>query len=119
MDIKLKVYTEIELDININYSLTLITKLRGNYSIKLSDLYLYYCTGSEVNTKFVVNTAVTAYFNTGDILIFSADTFSAAFTVLGIVTISSNFKLFSRLEGKITLSIKFKSKVKLAEWDVY
>lgn len=52
-------------------------------------------------------------------LIFSADTFGAAFTVPGIMTIGPNFKLYGQLEGKATLGVNFESKVKLAEWDIY
>lgn len=119
MDAKLEVYAEMELDLNVNYGLTLIATLGGDYGIELSDSYLYYRTGGEVNAKFVVDAAVTALFDTGDVLMFGADTFGAAFTVPGIVTVGPNFKLFGRLEGEATLGVKFESKVKLAEWNVY
>lgn len=54
-------------------------------------------------------------FNIGNIIMFSANKFRAAFTVPSIITIRPNFKLFRRLEGKVTLGINFKSKVKLVE----
>ncbi|KAK7425619.1 hypothetical protein QQZ08_007942 [Neonectria magnoliae] len=88
---------------------------RGHYGIELSDSYLYYGTDGEVKAKLVVDTAVTAAFDTGDILIFSANTFDTASTVPSIVT---NFKLFGRLKGEATLGVKFESKVKLAEWNI-
>ncbi|KAH7146903.1 hypothetical protein B0J13DRAFT_664619 [Dactylonectria estremocensis] len=119
LDAKLEVYAEMSVDADVNYGLTLIGKLGGKYGIDISDSYLYYRTGGEVNAKFVVNAAITAHFDTGDVLIFSADTFGAAFTVPGIVTIGPNFKLFGRLEGKATLGVNFETKVKLAEWNVY
>ncbi|KAH7124946.1 hypothetical protein B0J13DRAFT_646964 [Dactylonectria estremocensis] len=119
MDAKLEVYAEMSVDADVNYGFTLIGKLGGTYGIDISDSYLYYRTGGEVNAKFVVDAAVTAHFDTGDVLMFSADTFGAAFTVPGIVTIGPNFKLFGQLEGKATLGVNFETKVKLAEWNVY
>ncbi|KPM42249.1 hypothetical protein AK830_g4355 [Neonectria ditissima] len=119
LDAKLEVYAEMSVDADVNYGFTLIGKLGGKYGIDISDSYLYYRTGGEVNAKFVVDAAVTAHFDTGDVLMFSADTFGAAFTVPGIVTIGPNFKLFGQLEGKATLGVNFETKVKLAEWDVY
>ncbi|KAL2752063.1 glycoside hydrolase family 18 protein [Sodiomyces alcalophilus JCM 7366] len=119
MDAKLEVFAEMELDMNVNYGFTLIGKLGGEYGIDISDSYLYYRTGGDVNAKFVVDAAVTAYFDTGDVLMFSADTFGAAFSVPGLVTIGPNFKLFGRLDGRATLGVHFESKVKLAEWNVY
>ncbi|KAI8648647.1 Chitinase [Fusarium keratoplasticum] len=103
VDGKLKVYAEMSVEANVNYGFTLIGKLGGSYGIDISDSYLYYRTGGNVNSKFVIDAAVTAHFDTGDVLMFSADTFGAAFT----------------LEGKATLGVNFETKVKLAEWDVY
>lgn len=73
----------------------------------------------DVSAKFVVDAAATVYFDTDDVLMFSADTFGAAFTVPGIVTVGPNFKLFGRLEGEATLGVNFETNVKLAEWSVY
>ncbi|KAJ4319636.1 hypothetical protein N0V84_006272 [Fusarium piperis] len=119
MDAKLEVYAEMSVEANVNYGFTLIGKLGGSYGIDISDSYLYYRTGGNVDSKFVVDAAVTAHFDTGDVLMFSADTFGAAFSVPGIVTIGPNFKLYGQLEGKATLGVNFETKVKLAEWDVY
>lgn len=119
VDGKLEVYAEMSVEANVNYGFTLIGKLGGSYGIDISDSYLYYRTGGNVDSKFVIDAAVTAHFDTGDVLMFSADTFGAAFTVPGIVTIGPNFKLYGQLEGKATLGVNFETKVKLAEWDVY
>ncbi|RSL86747.1 hypothetical protein CDV31_016357 [Fusarium ambrosium] len=119
MDAKLEVYAEMSVEANVNYGFTLIGKLGGSYGIDISDSYLYYRTGGNVESKFVVDAAVTAHFDTGDVLMFSADTFGAAFSVPGIVTVGPNFKLYGQLEGKATLGVNFETKVKLAEWDVY
>lgn len=119
VDGKLEVLAEMSVEANINYGLTIIGKLGGSYGIDISDSYLYYRTGGNVDSKFIVDAAVTAHFDTGDVLMFSADTFGAAFTVPGIVTVGPNFKLYGKLEGKATLGVNFETKVKLAEWDVY
>ncbi|KAM6537149.1 hypothetical protein FALCPG4_003095 [Fusarium falciforme] len=117
VDGKLEVYAEMSVEADVNYGFTLIGKLGGSYGIDISDSYLYYRTGSNVDSKFVIDAAVTAHFDTGDMLMFSADTFGAAFMVPGIVTIGPNFKLYRQLEGKVTLGVNFETKVKLAEWD--
>lgn len=61
---------------------------------------------------------VTAFFDTGDVMLFSADKFGAAFVVPGIVIVGPNFKLFGQLEGSATLGVNFESRVKLADWDI-
>ncbi|EUC30533.1 hypothetical protein COCCADRAFT_28596 [Bipolaris zeicola 26-R-13] len=78
--------------------------------INLSDSFLYFRTKGDVNTKFVINAAVTAMFNTSDIIIFSTNKFRAAFVVPSIITISLNFKLFGRLKanGYITFYVDLK-----------
>ncbi|RSL60097.1 hypothetical protein CEP53_005571 [Fusarium sp. AF-6] len=119
VDGKLEVYAEMSVEADVNYGFTLIGKLGGSYGIDISDSYLYYRTGGNVDSKFVIDAAVTAHFDTGDVLMFSADTFGAAFTVPGIVTVGPNFKLYGQLEGQATLGVNFETKVKLAEWDVY
>ncbi|SPJ79175.1 related to chitinase [Fusarium torulosum] len=119
VDGKLKVYAEMSVNANVNYGFTMIGKLGGSYGIDISDSYLYYRTGGNVEAKFVIDAAVTAHFDTGDVLMFSADTFGAAFTVPGIVTVGPNFKLYGQLEGKATLGVDFETQVKLAEWDIY
>ncbi|KAI0523939.1 glycosyl hydrolases family 18-domain-containing protein [Xylaria bambusicola] len=113
---KLDVRAETHIDIDVNYGFTLIATLGS--PIDLSNSYLYFRTKGEANAKFIIDAAVTAFFDTGDVLMFSADKFGAAFSVPGIVTIGPNFKLFGRLEGQATLGVNFESRVKLAEWDV-
>ncbi|KAH7322711.1 glycosyl hydrolases family 18-domain-containing protein [Stachybotrys elegans] len=119
MDAKLEVFAEMKVEMDINYGLTLIATLGGEYGIDISGSYLYYRTAGDVEANFVVDAAVTAHIDTGDVLMFSADTFGASFTVPGLVTIGPNFKLFGRMEGRATLGVNFESKVKLAEWNVY
>ncbi|KEY64330.1 hypothetical protein S7711_09875 [Stachybotrys chartarum IBT 7711] len=119
MDAKLQVYADMEVNADVNYGFTLIARLGGTYGIDISESYLYFRTGGDVTATFNIDAAVTAFFDTGDVLMFSADTFGAAFSVPGIVTIGPNFKLFGRLEGEATLGVKFETKVKLAEWSVY
>ncbi|EMD68575.1 glycoside hydrolase family 18 protein [Bipolaris sorokiniana ND90Pr] len=116
---KLEVKAECHVDVDVNYGFTLVATL-GNPGtlIDLSDSFLYFRTKGEVDATFVIDAAVTAMFDTGDIMMFSADKFGAAFAVPGIVTIGPNFKLFGRLEGQATLGVNFESKVKLAEWDI-
>ncbi|KAI4667567.1 uncharacterized protein J4E79_002256 [Alternaria viburni] len=119
MAAKLEVKAECHVDVDVNYGFTLVATLgKPGSFIDLSDSFLYFRTKGEVDAKFVIDAAVTAMFDTGDIMMFSADKFGAAFAVPGIVTIGPNFKLFGRLEGQATLGVKFESKVKLAEWDV-
>ncbi|KAJ3578860.1 hypothetical protein NPX13_g1706 [Xylaria arbuscula] len=113
---KLDVRAETHVDIDVNYGFTLIATLGS--PIDLSNSYLYFRNRGEVNAKFVIDAAVSAFFDTGDVLMFAADKFGAAFSVPGIVTIGPNFKLFGRLEGQATLGVNFESRVKLAEWDV-
>ncbi|GAW17905.1 hypothetical protein ANO14919_073740 [Xylariales sp. No.14919] len=113
---KLDVRAETHIDLDVNYGFTLVATLGS--PIDLSNSYLYFRTRGEANAKFIVDAAVTAFFDTGDVLLFSADKFGAAFSVPGIVTIGPNFKLFGRLEGQATLGVNFESQVKLAEWDV-
>jgi chitinase len=116
---KLEVKAECHINVDVNYGFTLVATLGNPRSvINLSNSFLYFRTKDEVDAKFVVDAVVTAMFDTGDIMMFSADKFGAAFAVPGIVTIGPNFKLFGRLEGEATLGVNFESKVKLAEWDI-
>lgn len=116
---KLEVKAERYVNVDVNYSFTLITILSNPSTlINLSDSFLYFRTKGDVNTKFVINAAVTAMFNTSDIIIFSTNKFRAAFVVPSIITISLNFKLFGRLKGQAILGVNFKSKVKLVSWDI-
>lgn len=113
---QLDVHAETNVDIDVNYGFTLIATLGS--PIDLSNSYLYFRTKGGVTAKFVMNAAVTARFDTGDITLFSADKFGAAFSVPGIVVIGPNFKLLGRLEGEATLGVNFESQVKLAQWDI-
>lgn len=89
---------------DVNYGFTLIATIGGEDSlIDLSKSYLYFRNRGDVSAKFVMEAAVTAHFDTNDILMFSADKFGAAFAVPGVVTIGPNFKLFGRLEGEATI----------------
>ncbi|RGP78609.1 glycoside hydrolase family 18 [Fusarium longipes] len=118
VDGKLQVLAQTEVDLETSYGFTLIATLGGKSGIDISDSYLYFRNKGEVRAKFVVDAAVTAEFDTDDVLMFSADKFGATFTVPGIVTLGPNFKLYGRLEGEATLGVNFESQVKLAEWDV-
>lgn len=116
---RLDVHAETHVDIDVDYGFTLIATLGGdNGLIDLSRSYLYFRSKGEVVAKFVVDAAFTAMFDTGDVLMFSADKFGVTFSVPGIVTVGPNFKLFGRLDGEATLGVNFESRVKLAEWDV-
>ena len=112
----LDVHAETHVEAKVNYGFTLIAKLEDE--IDLSNSYLYFRSRGEASAKFVVDGAVTAFFDTGDVMLFSADKFGAAFAVPGIVTIGPNFKLFGQLEGSATLGVNFESRVKLAGWDI-
>ncbi|RSL86655.1 hypothetical protein CEP52_015769 [Fusarium oligoseptatum] len=114
IDGKLKVYAEISVEADVNYGFTLIGKLRGSYSIDISDSYLYYRTSGNIDSKFIVDAAITAHFNTSDILIFSANTFRAAFTVL-----EPNIFNPSARSSKQTLEPKFKYSVSFTSLDSY
>ncbi|RFN52992.1 glycoside hydrolase family 18 protein [Fusarium flagelliforme] len=118
VDGKLEVLAQTEVDLETSYGFTLIATLGGKSGIDISDSYLYFRNKGEVRAKFVVDAAVTAEFDTDDVLMFSADKFGATFTVPGIVTLGPNFKLYGRLEGEATLGVNFESQVKLAEWDI-
>ncbi|KAL3442260.1 glycosyl hydrolases family 18-domain-containing protein [Aspergillus insuetus] len=115
-DAVLEVYAQAHVKASVNYGFTLITKLE--WPINLSNSYLYFRTRGEVTTRFVVDAAVRAFFNTGNREIFAADKFGATFSIPGIVTIGPNFKLLGQLEGSALLGVKFQSLVKLAEWDI-
>ncbi|XP_014561636.1 hypothetical protein COCVIDRAFT_11746 [Bipolaris victoriae FI3] len=107
----LEVNAERYVNVDVNYSFTLITILSNPSTlINLSDSFLYFRTKGDVNTKFVINAAVTAMFNTSDIIMFFTNKFRAAFVVPSIITISLNFKLFGRLEanGYITFYVDLK-----------
>lgn len=112
----LDVHAETHVEAKVNYGFTLIAKLEDD--IDLSNSYLYFRSRGEASAKFVVDGAVTAFFDTGDVMLFSADKFGAAFSVPGIVTIGPNFKLYGQLEGQATLGVNFESRVKLADWDI-
>ncbi|KAL5040878.1 hypothetical protein BDW71DRAFT_212673 [Aspergillus fruticulosus] len=116
VEAKLDVHAETHVGLDVHYGFTLIATLGS--PIDFSNSYLYFRSKGEVTAKFVVDASVTALFDTGDILLFSADKFGAAFSVPGIVTIGPNFKLFGQLEGSATLGVNFESRVALAEWDV-
>lgn len=118
LDAKLEVSAETHVDLDVNYGFTLIAKLGGDSGIDLSDSYLYFRNKGEVTAKFVIDAAAKVHFDTDDVLMFSADSFGAAFTVPGIVTVGPNFKLFGRLEGEAILGVNVESRVKLAAWDI-
>ncbi|KAL6232550.1 hypothetical protein BDW75DRAFT_242829 [Aspergillus navahoensis] len=116
VEAKLDVHAETHVRVDVYYGFTLIATLGS--PIDFSNSYLYFRSKGEVTAKFVFDASVTALFDTGDVLLFSADKFGAAFSVPGIVTIGPNFKLFGQLEGSATLGVNFESRVTLAEWDV-
>lgn len=98
---KLQIKAETHVDVDTNFGLTLISTLA--FPPDLSKSYLYFRNKGDVTAKFIVDGAITASFDTDDILLFSADRFGAAFAVPGILTVGPNFKLFGRLEGAATL----------------
>lgn len=112
----LDIHAETHVEAKVNYGFTLIAKLEDE--IDLSNSYLYFRSRGEASARFVVDGAVTAFFDTGDVMLFSADKFGAAFAVPGIVTIGPNFKLFGQVEGSATLGVNFESRLKLADWDI-
>ncbi|KAF7870544.1 hypothetical protein EAF04_004288 [Stromatinia cepivora] len=118
VEAKLQVKAETTVNVDVNYGFTLIATIGGdNGLIDLSKSYLYFRNRGDVAAKFVMEAAVTAHFDTNDILMFSADKFGAAFAVPGVVTIGPNFKLFGRLEGEATIGVSFQGTAKLAKWD--
>lgn len=116
VDAHLDVHADMHVDAKVNYGFTLIAKLGDE--IDLSNSYLYFRSRGESTARFVVDGSVTAFFDTCDVMLFSADKFGAAFAVPGIVTIGPNFKLYGQLEGSATLGVNFESRVKLADWDI-
>lgn len=118
VDAKLEVKAETSVNVDVNYGFTLIATLGDDAKlIDLSNSYLYFRNRGDVTAKFTMEAAATAHFDTGDILMFSADKFGAAFAVPGIVTIGPNFKLYGQIEGEATIGVNFEGTAKLAEWD--
>ncbi|KAF9892666.1 hypothetical protein FE257_001068 [Aspergillus nanangensis] len=117
MDARLDIYAQTHVEATVNFGFTLITTLE--WPINLDNSFLYFRSRGKADAKFGVDAAATFFFDTGDVQLFSADKFGAAFAVPGIITIGPNFKIFGQVEGEATLGVKFESSLKLAEWDVY
>ena len=113
---QLDVVANTHVAINTNFGLTIIATLGS--PIDLSNSYLYFRNDGEITAKFTLDALATVNFDTGDMVLLSADKFGAAFAVPGIVTIGPNFKLVAQVEGGITLSAHMVSEVNIAKWNV-
>ena len=113
---QLDVTANTHIAVNTNFGLTIIATLGS--PIDLSNSYLYFRNDGEISAKFTLDALASVNFDTGDMLLLSADKFGAAFTVPGIVTIGPNFKLLAQVEGGITLSGHIESNVNIAKWNV-
>jgi chitinase len=113
---QLDVVANTHVAVNTNFGLTIIATLSS--PIDLSNSYLYFRNDGEITAKFTLDALASVNFDTGDMVLLSADKFGAAFTVPGIVTIGPNFKLVAQVEGGITLSGHIVSEVNIAKWNV-
>ena len=116
VDAKLDVRVQTHVEVETNFGLTIITTLGAPVDLKNS--YLYFRNKGEVTARFTLDALATAAFDSGDILLLSADKFGAGFSVPGILTVGPNFKLFGQVEGAATVGAHVESNVRLASWDV-
>ena len=113
---KLDVKARTHVAVNTNFGLTIIATL--GRPIDLSNSYLYFRNDGEIAATFTLDALANINFDSGDMLLLSADKFGAAFAVPGIVTIGPNFKLVAQVEGGITLSANLVAEVNIAKWNV-
>lgn len=104
------------MNIDTHFGLTIIATLGS--PIDFSNSYLHFRNSGDVEATFTLDAITSATFQTGDILLLSADKLNATFSVPGILTVGPNFTLFAAAEGGITIAAHLGSQVKLAQWDV-
>jgi chitinase len=116
VDAKLDIRAQTHVEVETNFGLTIIATLGERVDLKNS--YLYFRNKGEVTARFTLDALATASFDSGNILLLSADRLGVGFSIPGILTVGPNFKFFGQVEGAATVGAHFESNVRLASWDV-
>lgn len=99
VEARLQIQAKTTVNIDTHFGLTIIAMLGS--PIDFSNSYLHFRNSGDIKATFTLDAITSATFQTGDILILSADKLSATFSVPDILTVGPNFTLFAGAEGGV------------------